>query len=291
MRTLPAELAARLQSGVTTLAHVWRVERADGEIFGFTDHDRELTLEGLACAPATALSGAIEKSAGLAVDTASLSGALDAEAISEAELARGVWDGARVDVYLVDWTDTTLRAHLFAGRIGEVRRGAQGFEAELRGLQVALNTPMGRVFSRFCDADLGDARCGVDPDDPAFGGAGEIVAVEGVRAFRASGLGAFADGWFTRGKLTWDAGGQSEIAVHRISAAGVSIELIDPPGAPLEIGQSFTIHAGCDKRFANCHAKFANSVNFRGFPHMPGNDAIHAGPKDGDALDGSSRFS
>src|SRR5262249_16845058 len=153
------ELAARLASGATTLAHVWRVTRTDGAQFGFTDHDRPLAFDDLICTPAQALAiGAIDKSAGLSGDTAPASGALAADAITEEDLARGLWDGARVDVFKLDWTDPSLRAHVFAARIGEVRRGAQAFEAELRGLQAPLNVPVGRVFSRFCDADLGDTR-------------------------------------------------------------------------------------------------------------------------------------
>ena len=41
-------------------------------------------------------------------------------------------------------------------------------------------------------------------------------------------------------------------------------------------GQAFTITAGCDKHLDTCKAKFANVVNFRGFPHMPGNDFVTA---------------
>ncbi len=67
----------------------------------------------------------MEKSLGLSVDTASIAGALSSQAITEDDLARGLWDGAQVDLYRVDWTDTAQRVHLFAGRIGEVRRGAQ----------------------------------------------------------------------------------------------------------------------------------------------------------------------
>ena len=40
-------------------------------------------------------------------------------------------------------------------------------------------------------------------------------------------------------------------------------------------GISFRMLPGCDKSFAQCKAKFANSANFRGFPHLPGNDAAY----------------
>ncbi|MBC7767546.1 MAG: DUF2163 domain-containing protein [Phycisphaerales bacterium] len=290
MRNIPEVLAARLASGVTTLAYVWRIVRRDGEAFAFTDHDRALPFEALTCEPMAGLvAGAIEKSLGLGVDTASVSGALSSVAITEEDLARGLWDGAQVDLFRVDWSDPSLRVHLFAGRIGEVRRGVSAFEAELRGLQAALNTPVGRVFSRFCDADLGDARCGKDVSTSAFRSEGVVSEVISNAAFRAVGLEGFAGDWFTRGRLSWDAGGEAEVSEHRIEADAVVIELLDAPGAVLASGAAFAIFAGCDKRFETCRAKFGNTPNFRGFPHMPGNDALQSGPVAGERLDGSSR--
>lgn len=291
MRSVSPPLAASLASGVTTFAHVWRIVRRDGAAFAFTDHDRPLAFDTLVCEPMTGLvAGAVEKSLGLGVDTASVSGALNSAAISEDDLARGLWDGARVDLFRVDWRDPAQRVHLFAGRIGEVRRGVSAFEAELRGLQAPLDVPVGRVFSRFCDADLGDARCGKDIETASFRGEGVVSEVLTGASFRADGLSAFADGWFARGRLIWSAGGAGEVAAHRLEAGGAVIELLDPPGPVLALGAAFTIYAGCDKRFETCRAKFANTLNFRGFPHMPGNDALQAGPAAGQRMDGSSLF-
>ena len=50
---------------------------------------------------------------------------------------------------------------------------------------------------------------------------------------------------------------------------------------PIATGDAFTVTAGCDKRFATCRARFANAENFRGFPHIPGNDFVIALPDDG----------
>lgn len=291
MRNLPAELQSRLDTGVTTLCHLWRVVRRDGDVFAFTDHDRPLEFDDLVCEPMTGVSpGALEKNLGLGIDTASIAGAMNSEAITEEDLARGLWNGARVDLYRVDWRDPSLRVHLFAGGIGEVRRGVSAFEAELRGLQSALNVPVGRVFSRFCDADLGDLRCAKNISDETLRGEGTVAEVIGATAFRANGLEAYVEGWFARGRLIWGAGGESEVAAHRLASGDAVIELLDAPGAVLEIGAGFTVYAGCDKRSETCRAKFANTLNFRGFPHMPGNDAVQARPVAGEPMDGSSRF-
>ena len=56
---------------------------------------------------------------------------------------------------------------------------------------------------------------------------------------------------------------------------------------PAEIGNTFDIFAGCDKRFETCQVKFANAANFRGFPHIPGHDTIIRYAAKGDANAGS----
>jgi uncharacterized phage protein (TIGR02218 family) len=179
------------------------------------------------------------------------------------------------------------------GSLGQVKRGKLSFEAEIRGLAQRLNQPMGRAFGYSCDADLGDTRCTVDLSDAAFHGSGAVTAASDARRFTASGLGAFASGWFSGGKLTWTSGANMgramEVKRHAVSALSVSVQLWQAMSETVIAGDGFTITAGCDKQFTTCKTKFANQVNFRGFPYMPGNDAVLSYPSRGDALDGKSR--
>ncbi|MNT98193.1 hypothetical protein D3C72_2407210 [compost metagenome] len=48
--------------------------------------------------------------------------------------------------------------------------------------------------------------------------------------------------------------------------------------------------AGCDRRLTTCREKFENVPNFRGFPHIPGNDFVLRYPRQGDNLDGRALF-
>jgi uncharacterized phage protein (TIGR02218 family) len=293
MRILPAALTASLQSGVTTLCWCWRVARRDGAVLGFTDHDCDLAFDGVAYARASAkAAGAVESAAGLAGGTASVAGVLDHDAISAEDIAKGLYDGAEVRLFRVDWTDPDARALLWTGFLGEITRGETGFEAELRSRQAVLERGIGRVFQRRCDAALGDARCGIDLDQPAFRGSGTVSAVIDARAFRAAGLALFADGWFTRGVLTWttgaNAGAAAEIEAHRAGAGAAVLELLTPAPAPIAVSDAFSIDAGCDKRWVTCKTKFANTVNFRGFPMIPGDDWLQGGPRAGDLHDGGS---
>jgi uncharacterized phage protein (TIGR02218 family) len=164
----------------------------------------------------------------------------------------------------------------------------------VRGLAQELNQPMGRVFGHSCDADLGDTRCKIDLTNAAYRGNGVVTVVMDARRFQASGLGAFASGWFTGGKLTFTSGANAgramEVKRHALTSGNVTVELWQPMTEAVAAGNAFSVTAGCDKQFGTCKAKFANQVNFRGFPYMPGNDAVLSYPARGDALDGKSRY-
>lgn len=290
MRAIPKSLQAKLDGGVTTLCWCWRVERSDGAVAGFTDHDEDLSFDGVTYRARGGFQpGEIRSELGFSVDAASVAGALDGEALSEADLARGAYDGARVTCLRVDWSAPEDRATVWTCEIGETRRGEAFFEAELRGLSHRLTQTTGRVYSRRCDAELGDARCGKELGGGAFTGAGSVTEAIGARAFRVSGLETFARGWFARGRLKWtggaNAGAAFDVEAHR---AGL-IELETAPPFPVAPGDTFSVVAGCDKRLSTCREKFVNAANFRGFPFMPGNDALLAGPATDPRRDGGSR--
>lgn len=293
MKTLPEGMQAHLDSGATTLCHCWKLTRRDGRMLAFTDHDRPLQFDGSLFEPASGFTAtAIESSLGLNVDNLNVVGALSSHALTEADLAAGLYDDADIEIWRVNWQDVAQRVILRKGNLGEVSRGGMAFEAEMRGLVHRLNQPTGRVFQHSCDAALGDARCGVDLDDPAFLGSGSVVLARNRRIFTAGGLAAFAGDWFSRGKLTWtsgaNAGRSAEVKRHTKIGSEVTIELWQEMSEDVLPSDSFTITAGCDGMFATCKTKFHNAKNFRGFPFMPGNDWITSYPNRGEGNTGGS---
>jgi uncharacterized phage protein (TIGR02218 family) len=279
MRLLDNAFAARLAASETSLCACWRFTRRDGAVFGATDHDRALVFDGVTYEPANGLKGAtFESSAGLAPGRAAAEGAISADFIEDADLEAGMWDRAAVDVWRVDWSEPEHRIPIWSGRLSEVTRQGANFVAELVSLKADLERPIGRVYARACDAEIGDARCGIDLSAPEFRGEGEIAILTGQKSFTASGLDGFDAGWFTGGTITW-AGGANEGSAGRIVRhSGGVIELVVDPRYAIAPGDAFAVTAGCDKSFAACGAKFSNRDNFRGFPHTPGPDAVLAGP-------------
>jgi uncharacterized phage protein (TIGR02218 family) len=295
MKTLPSGMQAHLDSGATTLCWCWTLLRGDGVVQGFTDHDTNVIFGGVTyMAVAGFTASEIDSTLGLAVDNLSVLGALSSDTLNEADLAAGLYDNAAISIWRVNWASPDQRVLMRQGNLGEVKRGATAFTAEVRGLAAALNQATGRVFGFSCDADLGDGRCTIDLTNAAFHGTGAVVAAFDARRFTVSGLGAFADGWFGGGKLAWTSGANAgramDVKRHGVSGTNVTIELWQAMSEAVATSDAFAITAGCDKQFATCKAKFANAINFRGYPYMIGNDAVIAYPSQRVSLDGGSRY-
>jgi uncharacterized phage protein (TIGR02218 family) len=291
MRQIPPALQAHLDTGQTTLCWCWRVTRSDGTRLGFTDHDRDLTFDSTTYEAASGLTaGEARESVGLSVDNQEIEGALRSDRLSAADLEAGLYDNAAIEIFRVNWADVAERALIRAGTLGEVRRGPASFAAEVRGLAHLLQQEKGRIYQYVCDADLGDTRCGINLEQPAFRGDGAVVTVTNGRRFTASGLGGFSSDWFTRGRLTWTSGANTgrsaDVKLHTLVDGTATVESWISPSEPIAAGDAFIIRAGCDKQLATCKAKFTNVLNYRGFPHMPGNDFIATYPNRGDTNDG-----
>ncbi len=290
MKQISDTFAARLAASDTTLCSCWRFARGDGEVFGATDHDAEITFDGVTYQPVAGLElVSFESNAGLAPGRATAEGALSFDFIDADDLDAGLWDGARVDVWRVDWRAVEHRLIVWSGFLSELNRAGAGFSAELVSLKAGLERTIGRVYSRRCDADVGDARCGVDLSAPAFRAEGSISHVISERTLRSGVLGGFAVGWFTGGRLQWTSGDNAGLVARIGRHAGNEIEIIGALKGHVVVGDAFIATAGCDKAFETCRTKFENVALFRGFPHMPGPQAVLTGPASGSANDGGRR--
>ncbi len=287
MKSLPTGLQAHLDTGATTLCWCWRITRRNGARFGFTDHDRDVIFDGTAFEAATGFTTTdIKSTVGLGVDDLEVESALVSDRLSETALAAGDFDDAAIEIYRVNWSDSSQRVLMRKGSLGEVRRSGRAFTAEVRGLAQYLQQPKGRLFQYGCDAVCGDQRCGVAFTSAVYRGTGAITAVESPRLLSVSGLASFAAGWFTHGLLTITSGPNAdragEVKRHSLENSIVRLELWQPIATGILPGTTFAVTAGCDKQLATCRTKFANVANYRGFPHMPGNDFLSSPTGPGD---------
>ena len=262
-----------LHAPVTTLAFCWRLRRRDGVALGFTTHDRDLVIDGLTYSAAPGmLPSAIAWSDGLEADSMDLSGALTNDAITEADLAAGRWDGAELRLLAVDWeAPGGEQLFLARGELGTVSQSGREFTAELKGPATRLDRPVAELTSPDCRARLGDKRCRVDL--APLTRISEVVAVLDESMVDIADAEPVANA-YADGSLRWVTGANSGLDAAILRSNGVRLTLRDPVAEAVAEGDRVEIVQGCDKIFATCRDRFANAENFRGEPHLPGNDLL-----------------
>ena len=289
MRSLPQDFEAHLKSGTTTLCNCWKLKRNDNTIKGFTDHDENIEFDGVVYEASSGFIGSEAVSRiGLSVDNTEIHSALSSSNLNEADLTNGLYDNAEIELYLVNWANPSERILQRVGNAGEVKRGDLTFMAEMRGLAHHLQQHQGRIYQQSCDAELGDTRCSVNLEAENYSAMATVSSSQTSQSFLTTELGSYSTAWFSGGIVEWLTGGnvgaRAEIKSHSEYSENESlITLWQKLGAPIQSGDQFQITAGCDKLFGTCKLKFNNQINFRGFPHIPGNDFIIKTPNQDDS--------
>lgn len=148
--------------------HFLYFERTDGEVFGFTNGDRSKEISGVTYIPGFR-PFAVQTSANMGPTNTQAEGGFGSAAVTEEDIRAGKWDGAYWEYFRAKWDELNLGVEkINSGYLGEVVNGRTQFVANLNGVFELLNQQIGRVIQPACDADLGDSRCKVRLDPPAW---------------------------------------------------------------------------------------------------------------------------
>ena len=291
-KTVSAPLLAHYASPVATLARLWQIVRRDGTIMGFTDHDVDIpftdTVPGFSnkvtYAAATGFNpSAVKTNSTMAVDNLEVIGMLESVGITELDLQAGLYDYAKVLQMEVNYNDLTMGCMILrAGRLGEVTRKRFTFMAEVRGKTQSLDQIFGHLVTPTCNADLGDSRCKIALGPYTF--TGSVTTLSGTsKAIFLDSAQTQVDHYFKFGLLTWtsglNAGLQMEVKEWLLSSK--TFTLVQGMPYAIQLGDAYSVYKGCSKILddaTNGCASFANTINFRGFPYVPGIDRLYQTP-------------
>ncbi|KHL24538.1 hypothetical protein PK98_11120 [Croceibacterium mercuriale] len=258
------------------VATFWRIERRDGVTVGLTNHDRDLCFDGVRHQASPGMvPSAIRRTRDLSPDSAEVAGALCASGLCGDALAAGRFDGASFVIGLVDW-ETLEREVLFRGCLGEAVQAGGTFQVELQGAKALLDVDLVPRTSPTCRAEFCGPGCNLSPARfthearivTCDAEAGRIVLAGEADADRLAG------GW-----LRWVDGPHAGEIMPVVGVEDGAVLVDQPAMAEAPPGTGVILREGCDRTIAACHARFANAVNFRGEPFLPGNDLVtrHAG--------------
>lgn len=263
-------LLTHLQETVTTLARLWVLTLADGTVKRFTDHTRNIVLSGntyLADSGFTA--SAVESDAAGGVANATFEVFLSSATITRDQIRNGEIDNASVIMYVVNFMNTAEFEIDFVGKVGQISFNEDTkAELEIQGKWRQGTQRIGAVYTAHCRHDLGDARCQVDTS--AYEIAFTVTAVGGRTTFQATALEDLAEGYFAYGNITWATGDNAgEVTeVRAYTPASGRIYMFLPTKRAVQVGDTGTVHRGCDKTPGTCFAVYGNLANYGGEPFV-----------------------
>lgn len=261
---------------MTTDVLCMKITRTDATVEGYTEHDQDLVVDGTTyLASGGYVPSSIERRSDLSPNNQNIVGLIDNSNITPAKLRGGVYDGARVDVLKVDWTNTATFSTLQVYFIGKIIVRQNSYIATLLSIENELNKPIGKVAGNRCDADLGDGRCKFSLSAVT----GTVSAVTTAkRIFTDTGR-TEADGLFNGGYLQWTSGANNGLRmdVKKYTLSTTTIELYEPMTGVIAATDTYNIYRGCDKTRETCRDEFSNTINFRQFPYSPGTSNLLSG--------------
>ncbi len=261
-----------LDNPVTTSAYAWYLQRTDGVAIGFTSHDQDVWIDGFQYRSAPGMvPSAISLTDSLEIDSVDIEGVLSSNAISSADILTGRWNGAKLEISLINWEAPDSPAlHLITGEFGEIVQSGESFRVEVLGATSFLDGAVAPLTSPTCRARFGDKHCKQSLHQHQAIHPVTAVFDDGIEF---AGLAGTADD-YGFGELRWMNGANTGLVFAVISGTGNIVRLADQPANPVEPGDKAQLTRGCNKNFATCRDRFANAINFRGEPFLPGNDLL-----------------
>lgn len=218
-----------------------------------------------------------------------LSGILQAGAVSQDDLASGVYDNARVYLFATSWAnpieDEETLSLLFWGKVDFAD---ERYTVQLMGAIDVLSQSTGRTYAATCSNTLFDetldghvlpwsqSKCTgprAAQDGPLladFKVSGTLTSVTDQYMFADSARGEAAD-WFAYGAIRFITGPNAGLKPIQVKAftAGGGVLLHEAMFYLPEVGDAYEMIPGCRKDAETCKNKYSNKINFGGQDHVP----------------------
>ncbi len=277
VRNFSTPMQQHLNQALSKLCSCILLTRADGNLYGFTTHDRSLTI-GEVVYQAGFKRTDLASNLNLDLDNVSTEGILSLTGITADEVRAGRWDYCAFRIFQVNWSDLTMGDKKdMSGHVGQLTMKRQTFIAELLGLVEAYTMGIGKITQPGCRANLGDQQCKVDlvGGSPSLTVTGTITTDYGDFFTIGDSSRTEADTYFSEGVIEFTSGealGLRYELKSYVQSGGIMITKT-PIGYNVA-GSTYSMHAGCDKQRTTCRDRFSNVANFDGEPWLRGNDSM-----------------
>ena len=264
-------------------ATLWKMQRTDGAVFRFTDHNEVLKFQDETYEP----SGAAEISAtrlsdSLEAQNLEAQGVITSDAITVQDLRNGLWRNTKVTEYIVDWLYPLagpMVTSVYWLTEGEWTDEVFAFQVE--GIGRWLSTEVGHLYTRNCRHDLGAGHskginCRVNLGLFSFASV-ELTSITSNTDFVVSTTQVPSSTSRNRlrfGKVMWVKGNNKGFTQEIVEYGSNRVQCFLPPPSPIQLSDVCDLQAGCDKVRNTCISEYNQLTDFGGFPFLPGANKV-----------------
>jgi uncharacterized phage protein (TIGR02218 family) len=293
LKSVPAPLQTNFDLATSSIEYGLKIVRknqltgADENTYGFTSHNSDDVIDGVTYQSSPGVDvTAIVNTAGLQVGNLELTTLDDGEVFTTEDVLAGKWRNASFTLFRYNWESVSDGVEtIIVGTLGEIQILQSKLIVELRDLRQYLQHPVGSPSTKTCRWRLGDSRCGINlaTSPNTFTVTGTITSVTSKQVFVDSSR-TEADRWFEGGIITWTSGNNTGLSMpvkifESLNSPNVKqITLFRSMIQTVQVGDGYSMTAGCDKTLETCISKFSNVLNFGGEPHRPTLDEIAQSP-------------
>ncbi len=196
---------------------------------------------------------------------------INAAGLTEADIEAGKWDHGACTLFTTNGDDPRMGQLIIQkGFFSKFEKVGPRYRVELRGLNEALNQTIGKYTEELCDADYGDARCGLNLVARGEIHNGTLTSVSNAYTFRDTSRTEGVE-YFDNASGVWTNGLNNGFPFHVDRWASGTKEFKLRTAAPfLPVpGDTYTVKRGCKKRKVPDCLDRLNVINFRGTPDVP----------------------
>jgi uncharacterized phage protein (TIGR02218 family) len=279
VKVIPSGLLTHYAKSVLTVAHALRIDRADAEVYAFTEHDEPVELNEIEYEASQGLMVSnIVSAVGTSVGNLELSTLHDGSLFTEADLLGGRWKNAKFFIFRYNYEEPEDGIEpVLSGVFGEPELEMNKVKVELRDLRQYLQQEIGSRSTKTCRYRLGDSRCRKAISGSPWTVTGTLTSAASNQVFRDSARTEDED-YFGNGIFTFTSGANEGLSmpIKSYDADG-TFTLVLPMMDDVVGNETYAAVVGCRKRLEDCK-KFDNVLNFGGQPHRPGVDQLTSPP-------------
>lgn len=276
MKNITEELKSIINDSTTNLVKCWKITLKNGETIGFTNASNDFIFEDVKYNHLSSDDVEnLKSNSDVENDTLQFTNLISSDLIKTDDILTGKYDSAKIEIFIVDLENLDKgKVSLLNGKIFDIQFKDNSFIANVKGLKNEIDKTIGDVYSPLCRTSFCSEKCKLNKVNFTFNAVISKVVDNISFLTENENIINKEDGYFENGVVEFlsgkNKGQKTEIKQFSNGLFMMSTEL----AYSIEVGDSFSVIAGCDKAFKTCCSKFNNAVNFRGEPYLPGLDLL-----------------